>query len=96
MSHEGKTVCGGLVSITLFHLTTIGSRGGRESIHYVPSNEKRAVTVIVVVVVCLFVCLLSVLFCFLINNNNYKRILGSRIYRTSDQLNNTKCTTLER
>lgn len=55
MSHEGKTVSGGLVSITLFHLTTIGSRGGRESIHYVPSNEKRAVTVIVVVVVCLFV-----------------------------------------
>ena len=93
MSHEGKTVSGGLVSITLFHLTTIGSRGGRESIHNVPSNEKRAVTVIVVVVVCLFVCYL---FCFLINNNNYKRILGSRIYRTSDQLNNTKCTTLER
>lgn len=52
---------GGLVSITLFHLTTIGSRGGRESIHYVPSNEKRAVTVIVVVVICLFVCYL---FCF--------------------------------
>ena len=58
---KARQCVGGLVSITLFHLTTIGSRGGRESIHYVPSNEKRAVTVIVVVVVCLFVCYL---FCF--------------------------------